>query len=284
VRWRRQKDARRFLLRQAAHVAKPLDPCHGLQPAFFGIFPGINPVFNAEQFRYRAVAQQHHAKARPRFGDLAGSHRSPFKLSPGRDCGLRRPKQDGQVCIAQAFFDFSDEILAEFDIDLAKPRLNLLSFELGSERLHEVLVFRAVGKKDFHPVAPLRWARLSLHIAIKGRLPDRKRRRTENRNQPNSIESHPERKGAIRINVVQSRCYRSEPFMFLSSLHLSKFAPEPSQTAASSFQAWWSWRSSPRRRAGAAKRDAACLTCSQMHPICTDLHAFFAFAALRLFN
>jgi hypothetical protein len=38
------------------------------------------------------------------------------------------------------------------------------------------------------------------------------------------------------------------------------------------------------RRAVAAERDAAFLARSQMHPGCADLHAFFAFAALRLFD
>jgi hypothetical protein len=46
-------------------------------------------------------------------------------------------------------------------------------------------------------------------FAMKGRLPPRKRRRAENRNQPNSIESQLEGKVAIRINLVQSRCFRS---------------------------------------------------------------------------
>ena len=38
------------------------------------------------------------------------------------------------------------------------------------------------------------------------------------------------------------------------------------------------------RRAVAAERDAAFLARSQMHPVCAGLHAFFAFAALRLFD
>ena len=38
------------------------------------------------------------------------------------------------------------------------------------------------------------------------------------------------------------------------------------------------------RRAVATKRDAACLAGAQMHPARADLHAFFAFAALRMFN
>ena len=74
-------------------------------------------------------------------------------MSPVRTRGLRRPKQDGQVRIAQSFLDFRNEIVAEFDIDLAKPRLDLLSFKLGSEGLDELFVFRAMGKKDFHRVA-----------------------------------------------------------------------------------------------------------------------------------
>ncbi len=37
------------------------------------------------------------------------------------------------------------------------------------------------------------------------------------------------------------------------------------------------------RRAVAAERDATCLTGPQMNPVCTDLHALFAFAALRMF-
>ena len=66
---------------------------------------------------------------------------------------FRRPKQDGQIRITQAFVDFRNKIAAEFNIDLANPRLDILSFELGSEHLDELLVFRAVGKKDFHPMA-----------------------------------------------------------------------------------------------------------------------------------
>ena len=54
---------------------------------------------------------------------------------------------------AQTLLDFRKEVLAKFDIDLTEPWLDLLSFELGSERLNELLVFRAMGKKDFHPVA-----------------------------------------------------------------------------------------------------------------------------------
>ena len=38
------------------------------------------------------------------------------------------------------------------------------------------------------------------------------------------------------------------------------------------------------RRAVAAERDAAFLARSQMHPVCAGLHAFLAFAALRLFD
>ena len=38
------------------------------------------------------------------------------------------------------------------------------------------------------------------------------------------------------------------------------------------------------RRTIAAERDAALLARAQMHPVCPDLHAFFAFAALRLFD
>jgi hypothetical protein len=85
----------------------------------------------------------------------------------------------GQVRIAQAFLDFRHEIVAEFDIDLAEPRLDLLCFKLGGERLDELFVFCAVRKKDFHPVAdPL--ATLSLRIAMKGRLPASKKRHAKN--------------------------------------------------------------------------------------------------------
>jgi hypothetical protein len=67
--------------------------------------------------------------------------------------------------------------------DLAEPRLDLLGGELGGERLHELLVFRAYGKEKTF----IRWSRsarttLSQYIAMKGRLPPRKRRRAENRN------------------------------------------------------------------------------------------------------
>ena len=40
----------------------------------------------------------------------------------------------------------------------------------------------------------------------------------------------------------------------------------------------------PIWRAVAAERDAAFLAGPEMHPVCADLHAFFAFAALRLFD
>ena len=33
-------------------------------------------------------------------------------------------------------------------------RVSILSFQLDSERLDELPVFRAVGKKDFHTVVP----------------------------------------------------------------------------------------------------------------------------------
>ena len=38
------------------------------------------------------------------------------------------------------------------------------------------------------------------------------------------------------------------------------------------------------RRAVAAQRDSTCLARPEMHPIRTDLHAFFAFAAMRLLD
>lgn len=38
------------------------------------------------------------------------------------------------------------------------------------------------------------------------------------------------------------------------------------------------------RRAVAAKRDSTSLAGAQMHPLRADLYAFFAFAALRLFD
>jgi len=38
------------------------------------------------------------------------------------------------------------------------------------------------------------------------------------------------------------------------------------------------------RRAVAAERDTTCLAGPQMNPVCTDLYAFLAFAALRLFD
>ena len=38
------------------------------------------------------------------------------------------------------------------------------------------------------------------------------------------------------------------------------------------------------RRAVAAQRDSTCLTRPQMHPIGTDLYAFFAFATMRLLD
>jgi hypothetical protein len=169
VRSRREKDARRFCPRKAAHVAKALDPRHALLPPFFRIGPRVDPVFNTEQFRYRAVAQQHDAKARLRFGNLAGGYRSPFETRPVRTRGFGRPKQDGQVRIAQAFIDFRNEIVADFNIDFAEPGLDLLSFELGSEDLDELLVLRAVGKKDFHPVADPPGDIIAMH-RLTGRL------------------------------------------------------------------------------------------------------------------
>ena len=94
-------------------------------------------MFNTEQFRYHAVAQQYDTQARPRFGDLAGGHRSPFQARPVRTRSFGRPKQDGQIRVAQAFLDFRNEIVAKFDIDLAEPRLDLLSFEFGGLGLNE---------------------------------------------------------------------------------------------------------------------------------------------------
>ena len=38
------------------------------------------------------------------------------------------------------------------------------------------------------------------------------------------------------------------------------------------------------RRGVATEGDAACLTSPQMNPVVADLHAFFAFAALRPFD
>ncbi len=84
-----------------------------------------------------------------------------------------------------------------------------LAFEFVSEGLcTNCLSFVLWERKTFHTVAPIHLARLSLWIAMKGRLPARKRRRVENRNQPNSIESHPEGKVAILINLVQPECNR----------------------------------------------------------------------------
>ena len=40
----------------------------------------------------------------------------------------------------------------------------------------------------------------------------------------------------------------------------------------------------PVRRTIAAERDAALLARPQMYPVCPNLHAFFAFAALGLFD
>jgi len=37
-------------------------------------------------------------------------------------------------------------------------------------------------------------------------------------------------------------------------------------------------------RAVTAERDTTCLAGPQMNPVCADLHAFFAFAALRMFD
>ena len=38
------------------------------------------------------------------------------------------------------------------------------------------------------------------------------------------------------------------------------------------------------RRAVAAQRDSTRLACPQMNPVAADLHAFFAFAPMRLFD
>ena len=38
------------------------------------------------------------------------------------------------------------------------------------------------------------------------------------------------------------------------------------------------------RRAVAAESYPACLACAQMNPMITDLHTFFAFAAIRLLD
>ena len=64
---------------------------------------------------------------------------------------FRRPKQDGQIRITQAFVDFRNKIAAEFNIDLANPRLDILSFEPAASIWMNCLL-RAVGKKDF-----IRW-------------------------------------------------------------------------------------------------------------------------------
>jgi hypothetical protein len=90
------------------------------------------------------------AEVRAMAVELAGTVQG---AGPVRTRRLRPPEQHGQVRIAQTFLDFRDEIVAKFDIDLAKPRLDPLAFELVSELLDELLVFRAVGKKDFHTVA-----------------------------------------------------------------------------------------------------------------------------------
>jgi hypothetical protein len=122
-------------------------------PRFFRVAPRVDPVFNPEQLWHLAVAQQHDAQACPRFRDFARGHRSPFQACPVRTRRFGRPKRDSQIRIAQAFLNFRNEIVAQFDIDLTEPRLDLLSFELLGECLDELLVFRAVGKKDFHAVA-----------------------------------------------------------------------------------------------------------------------------------
>jgi len=73
---------------------------------------------------------------------------------------------------------FGNEIVTHFDIDLAEPRIDLLGFEFGGERLHELLVFRAVGKKHFHSVVDP----LGDIIAIrhdKGKTSPRKQRSAE---------------------------------------------------------------------------------------------------------
>jgi hypothetical protein len=90
---------------------------------------------------------------------------------------------------------------------------------------------------EFNPSGcPIRRPRLSLWIAMKGRLPDRKRRRTDNRNQSNSIESHPEGKVAILINPVQPGhnrgCCRFEPIMFLSRYSYSPPAGADAKASA----------------------------------------------------
>jgi hypothetical protein len=59
------------------------------------------------------------------------------------------------------------KILTKVDIDLAEPMLDLLSFELRCERLDEFLVFRAVGKKNFHVFARSAGARLSLCLVAR---------------------------------------------------------------------------------------------------------------------
>jgi glucose dehydrogenase len=68
--------------------------------------------------------------------------------------------------------------------------LDILSFKLGSERLDELLVFRAVGKKDFHTAAPIRWGQIIVIDRLEGKTScAKKEQRAENWNQPSSMES-----------------------------------------------------------------------------------------------
>ena len=116
---------------------------------------------------------------------------------------------------------------------IVRPHHSLAGRIQQSRVPDELLVFRAVGKKDFHTirVAPIRWATLSLWIAMKGRLPPRKRRRAENRNQPNSTESQPEGKVTIRKQAFATEASPSNPpppTQMLSSLSIHPKSREAS--------------------------------------------------------
>jgi hypothetical protein len=115
----------------------------------FGIGPGVNLVFNAEQFRYRcnpaAARRQGPSAIRKSRGRSTEVHsrrvQSEYAASQATKAGY-------QARIAQAFLDSRNEIATE----LTNPGLDILSFELGGEHLNELLFFRAMGKKDFHAV------------------------------------------------------------------------------------------------------------------------------------
>jgi hypothetical protein len=89
--------------------------------------------------------------------------RLPFHVlpkGPPRSGSTTSRSAPGQVRLTQALLDLDNEIVAEFDIDLAEPRVDLLSFKLGSDSSN-CLSFVLWERKTF-----IRWLG---HIIAMGR-------------------------------------------------------------------------------------------------------------------